>query len=478
MRNIALLEWGPASLFAVKPRERIKVRTKWLDGGPVLPPFLSTVEEAKAALVTETKIRYALSAFEDLNSAIRNLRRCFGFPYQEYIGYLNTLNQTHRARREHEVLIERLRRWAMFCNVDAVLWVDYAKANQPGAVKSGGRRTYHPFRLSHLEICTEAVGPEHPNGDGDETEAAWSDLEEDHGGQHPTGGPALWQGSHGASISGIPPQDLYFSMGHRNSSLGLEPRAARKQGTLRPFIRLSRLGSPKEARAGSTRAATTSKKSTFGFGPTSPVAVVGMMSARSADETVTKRALASMVEPEEPMTARYSTRLSSLPLTVNLSQNVATHKKESSERMLIREMLQEEVLPVHGSIYARSIVPGPGYYGAPTAPSHQDGVRSFSRRPPSIFENAINFSKELPGPGWYEVKLRHSNIFGRFGKAPRSSPDTPRDQPKLPEVASSDGPARSLSPTERHSVSPRAVESGAAYAQGPRYSFAKGRRPF
>ncbi|CAE8669910.1 unnamed protein product, partial [Polarella glacialis] len=126
MRNIALLEWGPASLFYIQPRELIKVRSKWLEGGPVLPLFISTMEETKAG-GPDIVVRYALSAFEDLNSAIKNLRRCFGFPYQEYIGYINTLTQSHRARREHEVLIDRLRRWAIFGNVDAVFWIDYAK---------------------------------------------------------------------------------------------------------------------------------------------------------------------------------------------------------------------------------------------------------------------------------------------------------------------------------------------------------------
>ena len=50
-----------------------------------MPPFLSAMEEAKTS-DPDLTVRYALSAFEDLNSAIKNLRRCFGFPYQEYIG--------------------------------------------------------------------------------------------------------------------------------------------------------------------------------------------------------------------------------------------------------------------------------------------------------------------------------------------------------------------------------------------------------
>lgn len=39
---------------------------------------------------------------------------------------------------------------------------------------------------------------------------------------------------------------------------------------------------------------------------------------------------------------------------------------------MLRLQLQEEVVPVPGSIYSRSIVPGPGYYGAPKAPSKKE----------------------------------------------------------------------------------------------------------
>merc|ERR1719265_1404982 len=151
----------------------------WLDGGPNMPPFLSTREESKAGSA-DICVRYALSAFEDLNSAIKNLRRCFGFPYQEYIGYLNTLTRTHRARREHEALVDRLKRWAIFGNVDAVVWIDYAKANQPPGSFRIGPRDSRPFGLSHMEICQAVAEGEHR--DRDDQSEAWSDV--DHGDDH------------------------------------------------------------------------------------------------------------------------------------------------------------------------------------------------------------------------------------------------------------------------------------------------------
>mmetsp|Transcript_61703 Transcript_61703/g.133684 ORF Transcript_61703/g.133684 Transcript_61703/m.133684 type:complete len:415 (-) Transcript_61703:100-1344(-) len=220
MRNIALLEWGPASLFHIQPREQIKVRTEWLEGGPVMPPFLGTPDEARNP---ELRVRYALSAFEDLNSTIRNLRRCFGFPYQEYIGYLNTLARTHRARREHEALVDRLRKWAIFGNVDAVVWIDYAKSNQPPGSFKMGPRDSRPFNSAHMEVCTNGVVL--PGGrsdkDGGESEA-WSDADE----EQPAGQALSEPQPRPAAVEASP--------GAVNSPAGSMPGFTRLGRTLRP----------------------------------------------------------------------------------------------------------------------------------------------------------------------------------------------------------------------------------------------------
>jgi len=54
------------------------------------------------------------------------------------------------------------------------------------------------------------------------------------------------------------------------------------------------------------------------------------------------------------------------------------------ENALLRNMIQEEIVPAHGSIYIRSIAPGPGYYGTPGICGLEEGhVASFGSRPAS-----------------------------------------------------------------------------------------------
>ncbi|CEM06812.1 unnamed protein product [Vitrella brassicaformis CCMP3155] len=124
MRAIAILEWGPPGLRGVHPHQKLKVRTDWLDHGPVLPPFLFIRgEETKPENLV--KVRFAFSAYDTLDYAIRNLRKAFGHCYPEAIGYVSTLANRHRCRIEHLPLMEKLRRWAMLAHIDAILWIDY-----------------------------------------------------------------------------------------------------------------------------------------------------------------------------------------------------------------------------------------------------------------------------------------------------------------------------------------------------------------
>jgi hypothetical protein len=163
MRNIAILEWGPASLYYLEPRELINVRTNLLPGGPVMPPFLYAKEEAKRG---GTSVRYVLAASEDLNKVIKNVRQCFGFPYPDAIGYYNAVNTHHRSRREHEGLIDRLRTWAIVGNVDAIVWIDFEK---PQRDKVGPRRSV-PFSDRHLRLVGEthvSGGAQESSDDGD-----------------------------------------------------------------------------------------------------------------------------------------------------------------------------------------------------------------------------------------------------------------------------------------------------------------------
>lgn len=423
MRNIALLEWGPSSLFYILPRERIKVRTPWLDGGPNMPPFLSTREESKAGSA-DICVRYALSAFEDLNSAIKNLRRCFGFPYQEYIGYLNTLTRTHRARREHEQLVDRLRRWAIFGNVDAVVWIDYAKANQPPGSFKMGPRDSRPFSAAHMELCTHDPG-DAVRGDNDEdSEAAWSEIEEEAGG--------------GAGASA----------GRVDHEQSMQTLAAHSQGSRRGSVVLQR---------------------GYSAGPV-PLKRLARSDGRSSELHSSSRQLAG--ESVGSLQTSKTLKSTSLPPSARSQQ----------ENEMLRNMLQEEVIPAHGSIYTRSIAPGPGYYGAGPS-SLQDGGPGFGHRPKGRIDALAEASKELPGPGEYTPRVKFLEAkpaLTRFGKAPKLVAPTEAAR-KLPFISSlaSECECRCVaSPALFHSITPDAAEKTRPFIKPATYSFSKSRRPF
>lgn len=445
MRNIALLEWGPASLFYILPRERIKVRTAWLEGGPVMPPFLSTMEDAKAH-VPDLCVRYALSAYEDLNSAIKNLRRCFGFPYQEYIGYLNTLTRAHRARREHEELIDRLRRWAIFGNVDAVVWIDYAKANQPPGSFKMGPRDSRPFSAVHMEICANGVigGAGHDDNDGEESEA-WTDPDEEQGAHHAT------VGSGGVLLMEMPSPAAGVTT--RIDTAVLLPR--RPAGSRRAITTLRRIRGTCTAPGAKMSTAAPASSSTG--------------APRQGDDL----APGSVAAKEDGDTGNGGCSLSARDAT----------QREESERTVLRSLLQEEYIPAHGSIYKRTITPGPGYYTKEGPDSWQEGSISFGYRPPSTFEKAIANSKALPGPGDYQAKaaLGEANPqYGRFNRAEKLVPpiDIARKLPFISKEASRYEGLCLQSPAVFHPVSPEAPISARGGVQPPKYSFSKSRRPF
>eukprot|EP00747_Dinoflagellata_sp_TGD_P164938 gnl/TRDRNA2_/TRDRNA2_185575_c0_seq1.p1 gnl/TRDRNA2_/TRDRNA2_185575_c0~~gnl/TRDRNA2_/TRDRNA2_185575_c0_seq1.p1 ORF type:complete len:413 (+),score=63.72 gnl/TRDRNA2_/TRDRNA2_185575_c0_seq1:80-1318(+) len=412
MRNIALLEWGPASLFHIYARERIKVRTGWLEGGPLMPPFLSTKEEAKAC--EPIPVRYALSAFEDLNAVVRNLRRCFGFPYQEAIGYLNTLTRTHRARREHESLVDRLRRWAIFGNVDAVVWIDYAKANQPPGEFKMGPRDSRPFNASHMEICTHIAGEYQ---DDDEESEAWSEVDDE-------GAAATTAASHGGG-GAVQPDPVAQSATQVKAEMATTKRSSHWK---RPSGYL-------ELTAGLR---TTQDKSKT---PRTPKALGGASSPGDA---------------------------------VDSSRNV-------QEKAMLRMMIQEEVVPAHGSIYVRSIAPGPGHYGSPGPSALEDKACGMGYRAKSTFDQVAALTKDNPGPGKYEHKApltEEKALLGRFGKAVKMVPpdEATKKLPFISKMASKVEGHGLQSPNFYYSISPEAPCG--SMVKSPQYTFAKARRPF
>lgn len=398
-----------------------------------MPPFLGTKEEAKANN-TDICVRYALSAFEDLNGAIKNLRQCFGFPYQEYIGYLNTLSRSHRARREHEGLIDRLRRWAIFSNVDAVVWIDYAKANQPPGSFKVGPRDSRPFSPGHIEICATVMGgAAGSENESEASEAEWPESEM----EVLAGGMATAAQLDNAQTM-LPLQDLRLS-GSRGQGGGPRHTVTR--------LRLSKHDPAMSGRSGaqSARLADRSPRDTGAMAGTSP-------------------------------------RTASPAMKLQLMRS-------AQEKTSLRNMLQEEVVPAHGSIYKRSIAPGPGYYGAPDADAIQGGLMaapSFGHRPKGRIDEVAARSAKIPGVGEYEPRAHKrpladaGSLLGSFAHAERlvMPVDVPRKLPFISPLASQLESHGLNSPATLNTPSTEVAMSAAAKTKAPLYSFGRMRRPF
>lgn len=440
MRNIALLEWGPATLYYLQPRERIKIRTDWLQGGPTMPPFVSSAGTVQANEV-EIRVRYALSAFEDLNGTIRNLRRCFGFPYQEYIGFLNTLTRTFRVRREHEGLIDSLRRWAMLENVDAVVWIDYAKANQPpGSIKMGPFDS-RPFSRCHVEVCADIFGV--ASKEHDDVSETWSDVDEPHDGED-TRPERADRAVHGAMHGGAGPEATV-------------ERLASREGT--------KVSQKLDARGGKPRASVM---------PGSLPAVAPLV--RNANLNRKTLGDGSAVSANPPRVA-----------SSEAEQNAMSRSRTLDERSAIRSMLQEEFIPAHESIYSRSIAPGPGYYSVSTS-DFDDRNNSGSTSGCSFgngrtFDSVVGRLNDVPGPGQYEPQKGFVEVranLGRFGQCVKlvSPLEAVRKLPFIsPQAAKLEGHGVH-SPGRFHSIPPDSSSATRGHIRPPKYSFSQARRPF
>jgi len=425
MRNIAILEWGPASLYYIQPRRTIKVRTPWLDGGPLMPPFLSTKDEAKTQ---GFRVRYALSAFENLDNVIKNIRHCFGFPYQEAIGYLNSLTRSHRVRREHEALIDRLRQWAIFGNVDAVVWIDYEKSNQkPGSFKVGPRNS-RPFSRAHIELCTTPSGRlAREEEDGEESDWTGSDVEE----PSPKAGEAIPSSARGPRSSAL----LKHFSSARKKQRGLD------QG-----------GAPIESPKGSKAPVEGARKTTEGV-------------PRASGD-------APMVDHDEI----------SLSLDSARDSQLSAEKKKAD--MLLDMMIQEEVVPAHGSIYPRSIAPGPGHYGNPfCALAPGTSGKTFGRKAIGRIDETMKSARLRPGPGEYASKPGFGDRdapFGRFGKAAKMvlPVEGQNSTPFISDLAHTHDSHGVHSPNTLHFPGIQACDAAQGKMTAPLYSFSKAKRPW
>lgn len=397
-----------------------------------MPPFLSTSEESRAKI----KVRYALSAYEDLNRAIRNLRRCFGFPYQEYVGYLNTMTRTHRARREHSILVDSLRRWAMFGNVDAVLWIDYAKAADAGAhdravgtleqarnrwTLVGPRRCrgfpVRPVSMCHISYCRMTIDIR-PDAFA---QASHEDLRR---GEVCTACQRVHEVPRDAKANQPPGS---FKMGSRDS---------------RPFSPLHILicaASDGEADEYEESEAWSDSDADPGTQHTPNVTASQhefFSATRSPLERDCRPAGAHLERPRLTVLAlgRHSRHgQTGATLKPSAERDRATVKSLTSEsgsptlkleamrkRQEPRDLLQDEVIPAHGSIYKRSITPGPGYYCLEK--TSKDVGPSFTIRRRCFVDDAVKNSKISPGPGDYESDASLSEAkkpYGCLARGPR-----------------------------------------------------------
>merc|ERR1712070_1345039 len=88
---------------------------------------------------------------------------------------------------------------------------------------------------------------------------------------------------------------------------------------------------------------------------------------------------------------------------ISLSMDSARDSQISAEKkkadMLLDMMILEEVVPAHGSIYPRSIAPGPGHYGNPfCALAPPSSGKTFGRKPIGRIDETMKIAKLRPGP--------------------------------------------------------------------------------
>ena len=156
------------------------------------------------------------------------------------------------------------------------------------------------------------------------------------------------------------------------------------------------------------------------------------------------------------------------------------------DSMSMRTMLQEEFVPAHGSIYFRSISPGPGYYGIPAAGLQDQKQRGhiFRSRPQGRIDEVEASSRKNPGPAEYTPRKHPSMTetapLGSFGRAVKSVSPLEVSK-KLPFVSSAAARVENhslFSPNDFYAVTPEAVSSMKGFSKQPKYSFGKSRRPF
>jgi len=121
---LAILGWGS---LIWKPGN-LHISGRWQTDGPFLPiEFARISKDGKLTLVLylgtkPVQTLWALSAYEDLNQAKKNLREREGTS-MESIGYLSILENDSNCRAVPQVL-DYIRQWAVAKGLNAVIWTD------------------------------------------------------------------------------------------------------------------------------------------------------------------------------------------------------------------------------------------------------------------------------------------------------------------------------------------------------------------
>ncbi|RQO79327.1 hypothetical protein DBR40_02900 [Pedobacter sp. KBW01] len=124
--KIAVLGWGS---LIWDQRDLILADNIWHENGPELPiEFARVSQGGRLTLVIkpsweEVKVMYATSKFQDLESAIENLKSREGTKI-ERIGFYNFVSAEKNLRSANESIISNLISWNTRPGFDAVIWTD------------------------------------------------------------------------------------------------------------------------------------------------------------------------------------------------------------------------------------------------------------------------------------------------------------------------------------------------------------------
>eukprot|EP00397_Hematodinium_sp_SG-2012_P036572 GEMP01039491.1.p1 GENE.GEMP01039491.1~~GEMP01039491.1.p1 ORF type:complete len:456 (+),score=72.53 GEMP01039491.1:107-1474(+) len=374
MRNIAILEWGPVLCY-VSPREQILIRG-WNNDGPLLPEYLSLN-------VKVSHVRYALSAYQNLDKVLGNLRRCFGFPYTDSIGFWNALTRKGRVRKENKHIVEKLSTWAIATNMDAIVWVDYEKTTaRKGGLGFNERAVIpKPFLKSHFKIVPTYVNVRC---------VAHRDSDDDH--DHDS--------SHYQPLrdSPNPPNSPNSHRAHTLEDLSL-PSSPPVHVPLRLDSIVNVPAFPMPALRRDTVRVTTMAPNA---NPLADLAAMHLGASPFDDAP----GMPGMPGMPPIFTEDLGVQGSVLQQKSVAKKNVLSKRALDAKKTVRNDVkLQEEYVPVMGSIYRRSIAPGPGYYDLDVKQRQCYSARgsSFGYKPVSSIQEIVKESRDRPGPGNYDI---------------------------------------------------------------------------